>query len=288
MSKLIKIRHFILLSLLAIISTMTPYANAKERIVTAGGSITEIIYALGAEDELVGVDMTSTYPSEVKSLPQIGYWKQLNIEGILSLKPSLFITWQDSEPTLIFEQLNDAKVKTMRLQRVPNTLSLLLENIKKIANNIDRKVQGEDLVSSISSQVQLVEDKIKNQTSKPRVLFLFSISGTTQVSGKNTVADSIITLAGGENIPTHDGYKNYSTEAFITANPDVLLVTTQSLEAIGGKENLAQFPGIIHTNAWKNNQIVGIDQALILGMGPRVGEAVQTLYNGFYPQSTNH
>ncbi|WP_392563113.1 heme/hemin ABC transporter substrate-binding protein [Orbus sturtevantii] len=255
---------------------------AKERIVTAGGSITEIIYALDANDELVGVDMTSTYPQEVKSLPQIGYWKQLSIEGILSLKPSLFIAWQDSEPELIFEQLKNAHVATLRLQRVPNNLPLLLANIKRVANAINRKSQGEQLITLISSQVQSVEKLIQNQAKKPKVLFLFSISGTTQVSGKNTVADSVITLAGGENIATHDFYKNYSTEAIITANPDILLVTSQSLDAIGGKKNLSQFPGIIHTNAWKNNRIVSIDQALILGMGPRIGEAVSSLYNGFY------
>jgi len=81
-----------------------------------------------------------------------------------------------------------------------------------------------------------------------------------------------------------NSHKNYSTEAFVTANPDIILVTTQSLSAIGGKENLSQFPGIIHTNAWKSNRVIDIDQALILGMEPRIGDAVKILYNGFYPQ----
>lgn len=259
-----------------------PTAQAQERIVTAGGSITEIIYALGADKELVGVDITSTYPEEVKKLPKIGYWKQLSIEGILSLKPSLFITWQDSGPELIFSQLASTKVDVLKLKRVPNDVPLLVENIHLIGDKVNKKEEAEKLITEISRQIKDVQDKVATHKTKPNVMFLFSIQGTTQIAGKNTVADSIISLAGGNNIANHDNYKNYSNEAFITANPDVLVVTSESLAAIGGIDNLSKYPGLTHTNAWKNKKIVAIDQALILGMGPRVGEAITTLYNHFY------
>jgi len=278
--------HLFFAPLIAILlGLMISSSYAKERIVTAGGSITEIIYALSAQDELVGVDMTSTYPEQVKQLPQINHWHQLNIEGILSLKPSLFITWQDSEPKQIFDQLRQAKVNVLQLQRVPNNLQLLLSNIKLIAKAIHREPQGEALIAKINHQVQSVQQQIAAQQSSPRVLFLFSMSGITQVSGKNTVADSIMTLAGGENVATHHFYKNYSNEALITANPDIIIVTSQSLQAMGGKENLAKIAGVTHTNAWKHNRIVDIDQALILGMGPRIGDAIEILYRGFYPDT---
>lgn len=268
---------------LIIVSAIIPTCNAQERIVTAGGSITEIIYALNEQKNLVGVDMTSTYPPDVKELPQIGYWKQLSIEGILSLKPSLFITWQDSGPEQIFAQLQSANVAILKLQRVPNDLDLLFSNISQIGDKLNKQAQANQLINDIANEINRIENKIEQQASKPNVMFLFSMQGITQVAGKNTVADSLITLAGGNNIATHTNYKNYSSEALIIANPDVLIVTTQSVTAMGGIENLGQFAGIIHTKAWQNKHIVQIDQALILGMGPRVNQTVTTLYNGFYP-----
>ncbi|MCO6523675.1 MAG: ABC transporter substrate-binding protein [Candidatus Schmidhempelia sp.] len=260
--------------------------EAQERLVTAGGSITEIIAALGAQHQLVGVDMSSTYPESIKHLPQIGYWKQLNIEGILSLKPTLLITWQDAEPNLIFQQLTQANVKVLRLQRIPMSLALLKQNIQLIGNALNQQWAANQLINQIDQQLAKTQLHIQSFSTKPNVLFLFNFSGAIQVAGKNTVADSVITLAGGNNIAVHDNYKNYSTEAFITANPEVMIITSQALNTIGGIENLAQFTAITHTSAWKNKRIVVIDQALILGMGPRIGEAVTTLTQGFYPLIT--
>lgn len=73
--------------------------TAAERIVVAGGSLTELIYAMGAGERVVGVDETTSYPPETAKLPHIGYWKQLSSEGILSLRPDSVITWQDAGAT---------------------------------------------------------------------------------------------------------------------------------------------------------------------------------------------
>jgi iron complex transport system substrate-binding protein len=259
--------------------------EAQERLVTAGGSITEIVAALGAQNQLVGVDMSSTYPESIKQLPQIGYWKQLNIEGILSLKPTLLMTWQDAEPKLIFQQLTQANVKVLRLQRLPMSLALLKHNIQLIGNALNQDLVATQLINQIDQQLAQTQQSIHSYQIQPKVLFLFNLAGAIQVAGKNTVADSIITLAGGNNIAEHDNYKNYSAEAFITANPDVVIVTSQALEATDGIDRLATIPGLIHTSAWQNKRIVAIDQALILGMGPRIGEAVIQLVEGFYPQT---
>lgn len=269
-------------AIIAMFALFSPLSFSQQRIVTAGGSITEVIYLLNANDKLVGVDMSSTYPPEVKSVPQVGYWKQLSIEGILSLKPSLFISWQDAGPTQIFEQLASANVDVLTLQRVPNNLALLYTNIQKIGDKIGKSEEAKHCVLGISKQMDALAQRVNKQADKPNVLFLLSMSGITQIAGKHTVADSLIALAGGHNMATHNNYKNYSSEALILANPDVLVVTSQSVEAIGGIANLAKIAGIEQTTAWKNKRIVSIDQSLILGMGPRVGQAVTELYTGFY------
>lgn len=254
---------------------------SQERIVVAGGSLTEIIYALGAGDEVVGVDQTSSYPETVSQLPQIGYWKLLNIEGILSLNPTLFITWQDSEPSTIFKQVQDAKVKLLTLQRIPSNIEQLTKNIQLIAKQLNRLEPAQRLIADIQQKIAAIENRVSHQSQKVRVIFLLSI-GNNMVAGKNTVADAIITLAGGENIAQHDSYRTYSTEALIETNPDVIVMTSQSVQKLGGLDNLTKIAGIEQTHAWKNHHIVTIDQAFILGMGPRITQAVEILYNGFY------
>lgn len=279
--KLISIKQLLIFGLLF---TLSNFSLANERIVSAGGSITEIIYALGSGDDIVGIDQTSSYPPEVEKLPKIGYWKLLNVEGILSLNPTLFITWRDAEPKNIFEQVSRAKVDVLALQRVPGTPALLYENIEKIGAKLNKVEQAKQLITQIDQHITHIQQQIAKQPKKTKVLFLLSMGGSNMIAGKESVADAIITIAGGENIATHAHYKTYSAESLIMADPEVLVLTTQSVEFLGGRDQLSKIPGLTHTSAWKNNRIVTIDQAYLLGLGPRVTQAIDELYQGFYPQ----
>lgn len=107
--------------------------TAAERIVVAGGSLTELIYAMGAGKRVVGVDETTSYPPETAKLPHIGYWKQLSSEGILSLRPDSVITWQDAGPQIVLDQLRAQKVNVVTLPRVPATLEQMYANIRQLA-----------------------------------------------------------------------------------------------------------------------------------------------------------
>ena len=88
-------------------------------------------------------------------------------------------------------------------------------------------------------------------------------------------------LAGAQNVAQHSQYRSYSAEALIAANPEVIVVTSQMVE--GDINRLSTVAGITRTAAWKNQRIVTLDQALILGMGPRVADAVETLHRQFWP-----
>ena len=113
-------------------------------------------------------------------------------------------------------------------------------------------------------------------------MFILSAGGSApQIAGKGSVADAIMTLAGAQNVATHAQYKSYSAESLIAANPEVIVVTSQMVD--GGLARLSAIAGITHTAAWKNQRIVAVDQALILGMGPRVADAVEALHQQFWP-----
>ncbi|WP_294615377.1 ABC transporter substrate-binding protein [uncultured Gilliamella sp.] len=263
-------------------NSMANYSPTNERIVVAGGSLTEIVFALGAGDQVVGVDKTSNYPDTTKQLPQIGYWKLLNVEGILSLSPSLFITLNDVEPENVINQINQAKVDVLTLQRVPGTLDLLYSNIEKISARLNKQAEGKQLISKIQNNLSELQKKILTHPNKAKILFLMSMGGTNSVAGKNTTADALITIAGGENLATHTSYKSYTAESIIAMNPEVIVLNTYSIDQLGGIDKINTIPGITETAAFKNHRIITIDDSYLFGIGPRIDEVANILYQGFY------
>lgn len=257
-------------------------AQAAERIVVAGGSLTELIYAIGAGNRVVGVDETTSYPPQTQALPHIGYWKQLSSEGILSLRPDSFITWQDAGPQLVFDQLRAQKVNVVTLPRVPATVEQMYANIHALAKNLNAEPQGDALVNTLRQRLDAVAQSSASKPAPIKAMFILSAGGSApQVAGKGSVADAIMTLAGAQNVAQHPQYRSYSAEALIAADPEVIIVTSQMVD--GDINHLSTIAGITRTAAWKNQRIVMLDQALILGMGPRVADAVETLHRQFWP-----
>lgn len=257
-------------------------AQAVERIVVAGGSIAELIYAMGAGSRVVGVDETTSWPPETHALPHLGYWKQLSSEGILSLRPDSFITWQDAGPALVFDQLRAQQVDVLTLPRVPATVEQMYANIHTLAKNLHADAQGNALVNTLRQRLDKVAQRNARKPAPVKALFILSPGGNApQVAGQGSVADAIMTLAGAQNVARHPQYRSYSAEALIAANPEVIIVTSQMVN--GDLNRLSAIAGITHTAAWKNQRIVTLDQALILGMGPRVADAVETLHRQFWP-----
>ncbi len=278
------VKKISLLLLIFSINSLINLSSANQRIVIAGGSLTEIVFALGAGDEVVGVDKTSSYPEKVKQLPQIGYWKLLNIEGVLSLKPTLFITLNDVEPDNVIEKVSESKVDVLALQRVPGTIELLYENIGKIASKLNKQKEGELLINRIKTNLADIQTKIATHPQKTKVLSLMSMGGTNSVAGKNTTIDALIAIAGGENLAKHNSFKSYTAESIIAINPEVIILNKYSIDQLGGLDKINTIPGITETSAFKNNRITIIDDSYLFGIGPRVDEATKLLFQSFYPE----
>ena len=252
--------------------------TAAERIVVAGGSLTELIYAMGAGKRVVGVDETTSYPPETAKLPHIGYWKQLSSEGILSLRPDSVITWQDAGPQIVLDQLRAQKVNVVTLPRVPATLEQMYANIRQLAKTLQVPEQGEALVTQINQRLERVQQNVAAKKAPVKAMFILSAGGSApQVAG-----NAILSLAGAENVATHQQYKSYSAESLIAANPEVIVVTSQMVD--GDINRLRSIAGITHTAAWKNQRIITVDQNLILGMGPRIADVVESLHQQLWPQ----
>lgn len=223
-------------------------AVAAERIVSIGGDVTEIAFALGAGDEVVARDSTSLHPTMVQKLPDVGYMRQLNAEGILALKPTLILTTELAEPALVLKQLEDSGVKVVRIPG-DTTVQAVPEKISVIADAINRSSQGKQLAERYQQQLAAVA----NTPLPVKVLFVMSHGGITPMAaGQQTAADAIIRAAGLKNaMQGFSRYRPLSQEGVIASAPDLLLVTTDGVRSIGGQENLWLLPGMALTPAGK-------------------------------------
>lgn len=259
-------------------------AAAAERIVSAGGGVTEIVYALGCGDSVVGVDTSSVYPVQATALPQVGYARALSAEGILSLQPDLFLSYEDAGPPAVLQQLRDAGVE-VKLLPSASTVDDLEHRIRTVARLLGVESNGEELIATIRSDLAHAEAAVSDN--RPRVLFIYArAGGILNVSGTGTTADAMIRLAGGVNaIEQFEGYKPLTAEAGLIARPDVILVTTRGVADIGGVNQLLQHPGLSHTPAGKSGRVVAMDDVLLLGFGPRLGIAVEELARNLHQQA---
>lgn len=172
------------------------------RIVSVGGAVTEVVYRLGAGDQLVGVDTSSIYPQAVTELPQVGYQRMLSVEGVLSLNPTLILLSVEAGPPNAVALLQSAGVRMVKVPAQP-TIAGAQDKIRVIARALGREAEGEAMVRAISRDIEAVRSRLRPMVSKPKVLFIYARGqGAMSVSGTQTSADAMIALAGGLNAVT--------------------------------------------------------------------------------------
>ena len=260
-----------------------------ERIVSLNGDITEIIFALGMGEYVVGVDSSATYPPErTKTLPNIGYQRRLSAEGILSLNPTLVIGDEAAGPPETLAQIRAAGVP-LAITADPPSLDAPQQKIRFVAQALGIPQRGERLAARVEAEIAAARDQARRIANPPRVLFLY-LRGTDvqQVAGRNTAVDVMIAAAGGINAATEAGiveFKPLSPEVVIAAQPDVLLVLDKGLESVGGVDGLLKIPGLADTPAGRQRRVIALDDLYLLGMGPRTGQALTDLTVAFYDVS---
>lgn len=257
------------------------------RIVTVGTSVTESVYALGANSKLVGTDNSShEYIPETKALPTVGSLRALNAEGLLSLKPTLLITTADAGPNEVLTQLKAANVAVLTL---PTNYSVedVKTRIKTIAHALSLDAKGDEIASGIDKEMADVNALLQKAQSKPKVIFCGRgpNAPNATMSGKKTTINEMINLAGGVNpITEFEGFKPMTDEAVVAAQPDAILITERSFERSGGVDGVLKFPGVALTPAGKNRRIIPVSDMYFQGFGPGLGKAVRELVLKFHPE----
>ncbi|MFN8532626.1 MAG: ABC transporter substrate-binding protein [Dehalococcoidia bacterium] len=263
-----------------------------DRIVSLNGDVTEIIFALGLGDRIVGVDTSATYPAEpIASLPRIGYQRTLNAEGILSLGPSLVIGNDKAGPPAVLDQLRATGI-AVAIGVSGETIDTPIQKIRFVAAALGVPQRGEVLVETLNQDMAAVGRYLSSQSTvrKPRVLFVL-LRGTTvqSIAGTGTSGDAVIRAAGGINAAGElglEGNKPLSQEILVTAQPDALLFLDAGLESVGGIDGLlAANPAIAATPAGRDRRFISFEDQYLQGLGPRTGKAVNDLAHALYAPS---
>ena len=260
-------------------------AQTTRRIVSVGSALTEIVYALGAEGLLVGVDTTSQYPAAAQTLPQVGYMRALSAEGVLSLKPTLVIATTAAGPATTLDQLRATGVEVVVLPDLYDYDSVIAK-IAAVGRVTGKQAEAEAMIARGRGDMAALTARLAKATGKPRVLFLLSMGGgAPQAAGRDTAADGIIRLAGGANaIDGYAGYRPLTPEAVIASRPDVVLVTRQTAQAMGGAQAVLDQPALRQTPAGRAGKVLEFDTLLLLGFGPRTPQAAQELAMALHPE----
>jgi len=282
-------RYFIQLRRIAVFSaglfSFVLFSSAvfsAERVVSIDGSLTEIIYALNAQDALV--DTTSRYPPAATELPDVGYMRQLSAEGILALSPTLVLASTDAGPDSVFEQLQQAGVKIVRV-RNHYSVDGVLNKIQAVADALNKPDAGRALAGSIKQQADAALASIPADAAAPAALFILGAGNRgLMAAGSKTQADAMLALLNARNVMVYNGYKPVSAEAVLQAGPEVVLIAnTEAAADTSQAQSAALNTQLAMTPAFRQQRIHTLDTSLVLGFGPRIGSALEQLVTLLYP-----
>ncbi|MDR7032808.1 hemin ABC transporter substrate-binding protein [Mesorhizobium sp. BE184] len=252
------------------------------RIVSIGGAITEIVFALGEQDHLVARDSTSVYPEAAFKLPDVGYMRQLSPEGVLSVNPSGILALQGSGPKEAVDVLKKASVPFIEVPEEYDHQGIL-DRIRIVGKALGVDAKADALVAQTDARLKAVESRVASVKQRKRILFILSAQGgKILASGSDTAASGIISLAGGVNaVEGYTGYKQLSDEAIVTAAPDVILMMRRGGPETSEAEVLGN-PAIAQTPAGKAKAVIRMDGSYLLGFGPRTASAIHDLALALY------
>jgi iron complex transport system substrate-binding protein len=258
-------------------------AAPTRRIVSVGGAVTEILYRLGLDAEIVGVDSTSLYPAEaLKTKANVGYIRALGAEGVLSLNPSLVIAAEGAGPPDALRLIEQAGVTIVRVTDQPSPAGIM-ERVKVVAKTLGADERGATLIQEIERGFAEL-DAMKTRIKQPaKTLFVLSFqNGRPLVGGAGTTADAMLALAGATNVASSlNGWKPLSDEGLIAAAPEAIVMMDHGPG--GAASDPFTYPAFAATPAAAKRRLVVMDSLYLLGFGPRTPDAARDLMTALHP-----
>lgn len=256
------------------------------RIVSLWGNITEVLFALGLGDQVVGRDVATTF-EEAADLAVVTRSHDVSAESVLSLRPTVVFAQTDSGPPEALDHIRDAGVPVVVLD-LPTSIDDIVPRIESIATAVGLPAEGQALVERTEREIETVQATIPADARHPKVAFLYlrGQAGVYLMAGPESGADSMIAAAGGIDAGTAMGldrpFTPLTSEALVKAAPEVILMTTTGLESVGGVAGLIQIPGIGQTPAGQTRRVITVEDGLLYSFGSRTAVALASLINQIY------
>ena len=218
-----------------------------KRIVSLAPSITELLYALGAGDRIVGVTDYDNYPPEVEELPKVGGYKGANVEAITAQNPDLVFASPQAGKEEV-EAIENLGIPVVVLEA--RDIEGIYESIRLLGRITGTEEKGEEIIGEMEARIEEVKEKVEGLP-RPDVFHLLSLNGNW-TSGKGTFIDELITIAGGNNVAGDiEGWGQYSAEEVVNRNPQVIITSPNA----GSVEDIRNAEGFKETAAVKDGNI---------------------------------
>jgi iron complex transport system substrate-binding protein len=257
---------------------MAAHAQEPARILSVGGAVTEVLYELGAQDRIIAVDSTSQFPPvALKTHKNVGYFRALSTEGVLSVAPDLIIASDKAGPPEVVRALKSSGIEYFEVNDDPNP-EALAARVKAIAGKVGKAAAGEDLIKRIQKGFADLAEARTRLSRTPSALFVLSVQGGRAIiGGTDTTADVMLKLAGATNAASSlKGFKPISEESIIAMDPEAIVLMGRSSGQGLGAEVL-KLPGVAATRAGRDRRIVEMDGLYLMGFGPRAPAAATDL-----------
>ncbi|GAB1444559.1 helical backbone metal receptor [Flammeovirgaceae bacterium] len=255
-------------------------AENEKRIVCLSKQYNEIIYELDAQKDLVAVDLSSTYPPEIKELPTVGYHRALSTEGILSMKPTMIIHDNNVGPEQVMQQMAELKIPMMVFNTKGNDIESSKALVSEIGKYFGKEKAADSLNTKLDRDVRRAEEALAKYTEKPKVVVIhYGRAGNLYLTmTENSTTGDLIRMAGGTiPIPGDKGMMQLSAEVIAKSDPDVILLTDYGYDRLGSPEQIKSLPGVAGTRAAANNRIYRVEEHDMVYFGPRTGEVILML-----------
>jgi iron complex transport system substrate-binding protein len=252
-----------------------------QRVVSVSKQINEMMYAIGAQDVIIARDLSSIYPEPITEKPSVGYHRALSAEGIISTRPTLFLTDGNVGPDAVLEQLRTVGIPILTVEP-----GRTVEGAQVMLTRLGQEFHHEREADSVLAEWRAGMARMYADTAqwagqpRPRVLLMHfgQLINNYLAVNRGSPADQMLAWAGGVNaVDSVGGMTRLTPELIARAAPDVVIVTDFGFDRIGGARQFAQLPGVALTPAGKSGRVYRIGETEVIYYGPRTPATVRKL-----------
>lgn len=260
--------------------TITLNAPAR-RIVSFSPAHTEILFAIGAGDRVVGVDDFADYPPQVKELPRVGY-SNINVEKVVGLQPDF--VYAATRQRRFVPDLEQAGLTVLYLEE-PATVEGIFDHIRLLGQVTGNEAQAEQLIAQMRQRIEAIQTKLAPIQQGPRVFY--ELTPELYTAGPRSFIGDVFRILKAQNIAEglEQPFPQLSQETLVARDPEVIVLADAATYGLGKEspETVKARPGWSTISAVREGRIIEIDSSLVSRPGPRIVDGLEALAKALYP-----